>query len=224
MKSIILFVFALACFTVKSQTANKGSISVILKNESQSVIENATVELIKSEDSSLVKVALTNDKGLAYFDNIVLGTYLIRASLVNYETKYSSPFDLSANKIDIEIPSIILSSKAGKLKEVVVETKKPFIQKLSDRIVVNVDNSIISAGSSAMDVLERSPGVSIDQNDVIGLRGRQGVIIMIDGKPTPMSGTDLGNYLRGLPSNAIDRIDIITNPSAKYDASGGTAK
>ena len=108
------------------------------------------------------------------------------------------------------------------MKEVVVEGKKPFIQKLTDRIVVNVDNSIISAGSSAMDVLERSPGVNIDQNDVISLRGKQGVIIMIDGKPTPMTGTDLANYLKGLPSSTIDRIDIITNPSAKYDAAGNS--
>lgn len=100
--------------------------------------------------------------------------------------------------------------------------KKPFIQKLSDRIVVNVDNSIINAGSSAMEVLERSPGVNIDQNDIISLRGKQGVIIMIDGKPTAMSGSDLANYLRGLPSSAIERVDIITNPSAKYDAAGNS--
>lgn len=73
-----------------------------------------------------------------------------------------------------------------------------------------------------MDVLERSPGVSIDQNDVLGLRGRQGVIIMIDGKPSPMTGADLANYLRGLPSSAIERIEIITNPSAKYDAAGNS--
>ncbi|MEP6596363.1 MAG: outer membrane beta-barrel protein [Ginsengibacter sp.] len=222
MRPIILFLFALIYFTAKSQSVNKGSVSVVIKNQSQSVVENATVELIKSRDSSLVKVAVTDNKGTAYFDNLVLGTYLIRASLVDYETKYSPQFDLSMSQADIQVPPIILSSKSTKLKEVVVEAKKPFIQKLSDRIVVNVDNSIISAGSSAIDVLERSPGVSIDQNDVIGLRGRQGVIIMIDGKVTPMSGADLANYLRGLPSNAIDRIDIITNPSAKYDAAGNS--
>jgi hypothetical protein len=108
------------------------------------------------------------------------------------------------------------------MQGVTVTAKKPFIQKLADRIVVNVDNSIVSAGSSALDVLERSPGVTVDQNDAISLRGRAGVIIMIDGKPTPMSGADLANYLRGLPSNAIERIDIITNPSAKYDAAGNS--
>src|SRR6186713_3575607 len=73
-----------------------------------------------------------------------------------------------------------------------------------------------------MDVLERSPGVNVDQNDAISLRGRQGVIIMIDGKPTPMTGADLANYLRGLPSSAIERIEFITNPSAKYDAAGNS--
>jgi outer membrane cobalamin receptor len=87
---------------------------------------------------------------------------------------------------------------------------------------VNVENSIVSAGSSAMDVLERSPGVSIDQNDVISLRGKQGVIVMIDGKPTPMTGADLATYLKGLPSATIERIEIITNPSAKYDAAGNS--
>ena len=121
----------------------------------------------------------------------------------------------------IRVP-LLLIQRSSEMKEVVVEGKKPFIQKLTDRIVVNVDNSIISAGSSAMDVLERSPGVNIDQNDVISLRGKQGVIIMIDGKPTPMTGADLANYLKGLPSSVIDRIDIITNPSAKYDAAGNS--
>jgi len=105
---------------------------------------------------------------------------------------------------------------------VTVTGRKPFIQKLSDRIVVNVENSIVSAGSTAMDVLERSPGVNVDQNDNITLRGKSGVIIMVDGKPTPMTGSDLANYLKGLPSSAIERIDIITNPSAKYDASGNS--
>jgi hypothetical protein len=115
-----------------------------------------------------------------------------------------------------------LRQRTGDLSGVTVTARKPFIQKLTDRIVVNVESSIVSAGSSAMDVLERSPGVNIDQNDVISLRGRSGVIIMIDGKPTAMTGADLANYLRGLPAATIERIDIITNPSAKYDAAGNS--
>jgi len=128
---------------------------------------------------------------------------------------------LSAEKSSIQIPALALQlANSSNLQEVVV--KKPFIQKLTDRIVVNVENSVVNAGSSAFDVLERSPGVQIDPNDNISMRGRAGVIIMIDGKPTPMTGSDLVNYLRGLPSNAIERIDLITNPSAKYDAAGNS--
>ena len=134
---------------------------------------------------------------------------------------YFSGLILTTDKPNANI-DIILHPVSKQLGEVTVNSKKPFIQKLSDRIVVNVESSIISAGSSAMDVLERSPGVNIDPNDVISLRGRSGVIVMIDGKPTAMSGADLANYLRALPSAALDRIDIITNPSAKYDAAGNS--
>ena len=219
MKTIFLFVcITLAC-TAFSQT---GKVAAIIQNEKHTSIENATVELRKSKDSSLVKVAITNNNGVADFDNISFGSYIIKASDVNHAIQYSSPFVLSAEQSSIQLPAISLLPRSAQLKEVAVTTTKPFIQKLSDRIVVNVDNSIISAGSSAMDVLERSPGVNVDQNDIISLRGKQGVIIMIDGKPTPMSGTDLANYLKGLPASVIDRIDIITNPSAKYDAAGNS--
>ena len=212
----------LCCVLASIAFAQTGKISVTIQNEKHSSVENATVELRKSKDSSLIKVAITNNNGVADFENISFGSYIIKASDVNYATQYSAPFVLSAEQSSMQLPIISLLPKSAQLKEVAVTTTKPFIQRLSDRIVVNVDNSIISAGSSAMDVLERSPGVNIDQNDVISLRGKQGVIIMIDGKPTPMTGTDLANYLRGLPSNAIDRIDIITNPSAKYDAAGNS--
>src|SRR5690606_31545666 len=120
------------------------------------------------------------------------------------------------------LPNINLQRQAKQIEGVTVKSEKPFIQKLTDRIVVNVENSIVSAGSTAMDVLERSPGVAIDQNESISLRGRSGVIIMIDGKPTPMAGNELTAYLRGLPASAIERIDLITNPSAKYEAAGNS--
>ncbi len=220
MKLILWIVVLFTAISAEAQSNSTGNISVSIKNESHTTIENATIELLRSKDSSLVKAAITNGSGVAYFENIPFGNYLIKASSVNYITKYSAAFNFSNTQL--ELPAIVLNLKSGNLKEVVVEGKRPFIQKLSDRIVVNVDNSIIGAGSSAMDVLERSPGVNVDQNDVISLRGKQGVIIMIDGKPTPMSGADLANYLKGLPSNVIDRIDIITNPSAKYDAAGNS--
>jgi iron complex outermembrane receptor protein len=220
-KTILAAVAFLLAGTVLAQTT-RGKISVKLTSEQTSGIENATVELLKSKDSSLAKVAISDKSGLAEFDNIRFGSYLVKVSMVSFATKYSTVFSISAEQPVLQLPAMVLQVSATEGKEVLVTGRKPFIQRLADRLVVNVENSIVSAGSSAMDVLERSPGVSIDQNDAIGLRGRQGVIIMIDGKPTPLTGADLANYLRGLPSNAIERIDIITNPSARYDASGNS--
>ncbi len=209
-------------FGVIIAQAQRGSVKVTVRNDQQGAIENATVEIIRAKDSSLVKAAISDKNGLAELENIRFGDYLLKVTMINYGVQYSSHFSLTADQAAITVPGIILVQKSGQLGAVTVTSKKPFIQKLSDRIVVNVENSIVSAGSSAMDVLERSPGVNIDNNDVISLRGRSGVIIMIDGKPTAMGGADLANYLRGLPSAAIERIDIITNPSAKYDAAGNS--
>jgi iron complex outermembrane receptor protein len=195
-------------------------VTIQVLNDQQQPLENATVELRRAKDSAIVKTAIADNKGWAGFSKVKTGSYLLKVSMLNFAPLYSSPFALS--DADIKLPSIKLAAQQGETNNVTVTAKKPFIQKLTDRIIVNVDNSIVTAGSSAFDVLERSPGITIDQNDGISLRGKAGVIIMIDGKVTPMTGADLANYLRGLPSNAIDRIEIITNPSAKYDASGNS--
>jgi iron complex outermembrane receptor protein len=223
MKKIVLAVVCLFYAAVMyAQTNIRSSISVLIVGEQKQAIENATVELLREKDSSLVKAAISDRNGLAEFAGIRAGHYRIRVSIINYVTQYGSVFSTGEAQPSIQLPAITLQAAAVEVKGVTVTARKPFIQRLNDRLVVNVENSIISAGSSAMDVLERSPGVSIDQNDVIGLRGRQGVIIMIDGKPSPLTGADLANYLRGLSSSAIERIDIITNPSARYDAAGNS--
>jgi iron complex outermembrane receptor protein len=220
MKKFFLFLIIISSFQLSNAQNNRGKVSITIVNDQQSGLESATIELRKVKDSSLVKVAITDKNGLAEFENIPLGNYFLKASSASWSTQLSSSFSLSVDQTSVVVPKISLKPQTKELGNVTLTSHKPFIQKLSDRIVVNVDNSIVNAGSSAMDVLERSPGVNVDQNDIISLRGRSGVIIMIDGKPTAMSGSDLANYLKGLPSAAIERIDIITNPSAKYDASG----
>jgi iron complex outermembrane receptor protein len=220
--NLLLLMICLGLLTASAQNTVRGKITANITNEKSNPVENATVELLKTKDSSLVKMAITDKNGLAEFENIRLGSYFIKASFVNHTTQFSKTVALTAEQLSIQIPTISLQSGSAEINEVVVTARKPFIQRLNDRLVVNVESSIISAGSSAMDVLERSPGVSVDPNDVIGLRGKQGVIIMIDGRVTPLTGADLANYLRGLPANAIERIELITNPSAKYDAAGNS--
>ena len=173
-------------FTIVTITshAQSGAIRVLVTNDQQAVLENASAELLKIKDSSIVKIALTDKSGIAEFENIRVGEYLVRVTAVGFMAQYSAAFNFSGAQNGFTVPKITMQTRAAQLGNATVTTKKPFIQKLSDRIVVNVDNSIVSAGSSAMDVLERSPGVNVDNNDNISLRGRSGVIIMIDGKPT----------------------------------------
>ncbi|MDB5196140.1 MAG: hypothetical protein JWP88_510, partial [Flaviaesturariibacter sp.] len=221
-KIYMLGVLVLTIFYSIAQ-APKGTATIRVASESKTALEGSTVEVLRSKDSALVRTALTDKTGEAVVENLALGSYMARVSMVGYTTRYTEIFGISERSLAVTFPPVSLAPKdASQLATVTVAARKPFIQKLADRIVVNVENSIVSAGSSALDVLERSPGITIDQNDAISLRGRAGVIIMIDGKPSPMSGADLATYLRGLPSGAIERIDIITNPSAKYDASGNS--
>jgi len=190
-------------------------------DDQQAPLENATIELLRKPDSVRVKTALTDKAGSATLSNIPPGEYLARLSMINYETLYY-PVSITTQDPNPAAISISMRKQVAALGAVTVTAKKPFIQKLSDRIVVNVASSIMSAGSSALEVLEQSPGVTVDQQDNISLRGRSGVTIFIDGKPTALNGTDLANYLRSLPSSSIERIDIITNPSARYDAAGNS--
>lgn len=217
----VVFTLCILILTAGAQDSRK-AFSLLVQTETKSPVENATIELLRAKDSSLVKAAITDNTGTASWEMLPEGNYLVRVSAVNFDAYLSAPFSITANTPAMPERIILHTGNATQMQGITVIAKKPFIQKLSDRIVVNVESSIVSAGSTALDVLERSPGITVDQNDAISLRGRAGVIIMIDGKPTPMSGADLANYLRGLPSNAIERIDLITNPSAKYDAAGNS--
>jgi hypothetical protein len=216
---LTLIVFLISSLGI-GQTTERGKITSKIVDDQQKPIEGATAELLRAKDSSLVKVAISNRSGMVEFENIRFGSYFISVTFVNHQRSFSSTINLSAETNVITVADISLKPAPKELQTVQVTGRKPFIQQMTDRIVVNVENSVINAGSSAFDVLERSPGVLIDGNDNISMRGKSGVIIMVDGKPSPMSGADLVNYLRSLPSNAIERIELITNPSARYDAAG----
>lgn len=215
-----LLLLLVSAFSVLGQTTERGKIIGKIIDDQRKPIEGATAELLRAKDSGLVKVVISDKAGVIEFESIRFGSYIIKTTYVNYERSFSPVINLSADNNSITIADISLKTAAKELQSVQVTGRKPFIQQMTDRIVVNVENSVVNAGSSAFDVLERSPGVLIDANDNISMRGKAGVIIMVDGKPSPMSGSDLVNYLRSLPSNAIERIELITNPSARYDAAG----
>ncbi len=216
----LVVLFFLTSISATQLAMGQGKVSVSIIDKDKKAVENSTVELMRSNDLVVVKTALTDKSGTAEFENVKNGNYIVKSNLISHHPAYSSAFTIEAGQ-DIKLPALTMIRKdVAELSAVKVFTKKPFIQRLNDRLVVNVENSIVNAGSTALEVLEKSPGVTISSNDVISMRGKAGVIVMIDGKQTAMSGEELANYLRSLPSTVIQQIDLITNPSAKYDAAG----
>ncbi|QHV94776.1 TonB-dependent receptor [Spirosoma endbachense] len=183
------------------------------------VVEFATVALHRATDSTVVKTEFSNASGAYQFAAVPAGRYFVSASLVGFSRSQTGPFAISS--FNETLPVIQLKpSGTTQLKEVTVQARKPLFERENDRIVVNVDASPLSAGATSLEILSRSPGVTVDQNDNLALRGKQGVLVLIDGKRVPMTGAELADMLRSLPANSVEKIELITNPPAKYDAAG----
>jgi iron complex outermembrane recepter protein len=204
-----------------AQTNSTGKVTGSIKDGGQQkIIDAASVSLLKAKDSSLVKVAITDKDGNFIIENVKEGTYLVLASSIGHSKTYSKPFTVSSENLDIKTGVLQLIPQDKSLAAVTVTSKKPFIERKIDRTIVNVDAAISNAGTTALEVLEKSPGVTVDKDGNVSLKGKAGVTIMIDGKPAYLTGQDLTNLLRTMPSGNLDQIEIMTNPSAKYDASG----
>ncbi len=214
--------FLLSTSTFAQTQTIKGRITGSVVGEGQKNIESASVSLLKAGDSSVIKITASDKSGQYKFEEIGEGKYLVSVTAVGHIIAYSPKFEISHTNPSQQLKPIIIQNKAAELKEVAVVGRKPFIEQKSDRIVVNVDASPANAGSTVMDVLEKSPGVTVDKDDNISLKGKQGVLIMIDNKPTYMNATQLAAYLKSLPASAIEQLEIMTNPSAKYDAAGNS--
>jgi len=205
----------------QAQTNTAGKITGSIKDGGQQkIIDAASVSLLKAKDSSLIKVAITDKEGNFIIENVKDGSYLVLATSVGHSKTYSKVFSISAEQPTANVGVLQLVPQDKSLAGVTVVSKKPFIERKIDRTIVNVDAAISNAGTTALEVLEKSPGVTVDKDGNVSLKGKSGVTIMIDGKPAYLSGADLTNLLRTMPSGNLDQIEIMTNPSAKYDASG----
>ncbi len=198
--------------------ANAQNISGVVKEENGKFSNGATVSLLKANDSAIVKYAATKDNGRFKFETITQGKYIIKVTHVGYLPKYGDAFTVGNE--DILLPDITLKKMAAELAAVTVTSQKPIVEMKADKMIVNVEGTINAVGNDGLELLRKSPGVMIDKDDNISLAGKNGVQIYIDGKPSPLTGTDLSNYLKTMQSAQIESIEIITNPSAKYEAAG----
>ena len=215
MRKLFVFfsVLGLSFSTVQAQ-----KISGMVKDEQGAVLDKTTVSLLRAKDSSVVKLSVTGSDGRFSFQS-TSGNYLVSVSHIGYAPQYSKPFAVAVAG-DVEVAAIQMAKTASNLQGVTVTTQKPIIEVKADKMILNVEGTINAVGYDALELLRRSPGVMIDKDDNVSLAGKNGVQVFIDGKPSPLSGSDLANYLKSLQSAQIEAIEIITNPSAKYEAAG----
>lgn len=216
MKKLVLYVTGLL---LMSTTLVAQQITGVVKDQQGKTLEKATVSLLHQKDSSIVKLVVTKDNGVYAFSSIEDGNYLVSASFVGFVPVYSTPFTVAGGNT-VTVPDLTLMKNTESLGGVTVSSKRPMVQVKADKTILNVEGTINATGTDALGLLRKSPGVMVDKDDNISLAGKNGVRIYIDGKPSPLTGTDLTNYLKSIQSSQIDAIELITNPSAKYDAAG----
>ncbi|GAA3968067.1 outer membrane beta-barrel family protein [Pedobacter ginsengiterrae] len=217
MKTLLTLIACLiACGASFAQKNSKLSGKVV--DEKGQALAFAVVKVLNSPDTTIVKSGSTNVDGEFIFDQLIEGNYRLSVSMMGHKTKKTESFALTG---DLKLPSIVLNGEAKQLKEVSVQGRKPYVEHQIDKTVLNVENSIVSSGSTALEVLEKAPGVQIDrQSEQIKLNNKSGVTVMIDGKTNFLSGADITTLLSNMSSDQIATIELITNPSSKYDAAG----
>lgn len=188
----------------------------LLDPDEQPVIY-ANVALHQAIDTSLIKVEVSDEEGHFEFKALPVGNYFLKVSYVGFNDLVQA---VSQTTEDQDLGSLIFTSTAVDLQTATVTASRVMVEVKPDRTVFNVDGTINSAGDNALGLLRKAPGVLVDNNDNISVLSRSGVLVYVDGKRLPLQGEDLSNYLQNIPAEQIDRFDIITNPSAKYEAEG----
>lgn len=215
-KKISLTLLAAALY-LAAAAQQSSSLSGAVQN-SEGALPFANVLLLSQADSALVKAEYTDDEGGFLMEGIPAGEYWLRVTHVGLSDYNSARLPLKAGEA-LRLPLIVMSESV-ELAEVVVTGRKPLIEVSADKTVFNVSASITAAGSDGLELLRKAPGVMLDNNENIQIRGKNGVQVYLDGKQSFLSPAELANLLRSLNAADIEAIEVITNPSAKYDAAG----
>jgi outer membrane receptor protein involved in Fe transport len=217
----LLVLYVTVVLKVGAQSApTPGKLTGKVFNKRGDVLSFVTVDLRSFSDSSLIKATLTDEHGEFTFSNLSFGSYILLYTAVGYSTIYSQPYTINGTNNSFVLDKIILSPSVKELTGVTVLHRKPLIEHKDGKIILNVANSSLASSNSAWEILSKAPGVTISPDGDISLRGKSGTTIMLDGKLTYLSSEQLATLLKSTDGNSIQYIEIITNPSAKYDASG----
>ncbi|HRZ41360.1 MAG TPA: TonB-dependent receptor [Bacteroidales bacterium] len=210
-------------FLAGAQPVNQASGSVsgkVLDHRTQLPVEYANVVLYQVSDSGLVNGSVTNNEGVFYLNQVPFGDYRLRVSFIGYKDLWIDTVFINPRSRNLQFERILLQESASVLGKVEVTAKQGVMEMHIDKRVFNVDQSIVSQGQTATEVLETVPSVEVDMDGNVSLRGSGNVTILIDGRPSAMLSGDIATALKQIPANIVESIEIITNPSAKYDPEG----
>lgn len=211
---IIIIMFTIG---ISQALFGQGAISgKIIDATDQRPLEFATVTLFNSADSSLIGGTVTDSTGAFVISEIGFGTYFIRANFIGYKPQRSEVIDLNPQNPFVEL-NIIELTVSGELGTIEISTEQAVFETKIDKKVFNADQNLTSKGGNGLDLLRQIPTITVDENDNILLRGDGNVTVLIDGRPTSIPANQ---YLRQIPASSIEKVEIITNPSAKYDPEG----
>jgi len=202
-------------------TQGYGVISGALHDESTKAhVEYGNILLFRAKDSVMVTGTITDPKGKFLLSNIMPGNYYIRASFIGYEDKYFSGIAISQLSADVKMGDVYISPSLSSLEEVEIIADKSLITNNLDKKVITVDKTMALSGGTATDVMENVPSVAVDAEGNVSLRGNSNITLLIDGKPASQAGISSSDILNQLPASAIEAIEVITNPSVRYDPDG----
>ena len=217
----------LISLTVEAQTRGGGGgiptgkiTGNVIAEEDEAPIPTATVAVWSAADSSLVTGGITVDDGSFEIDGLNPGAYFVRISFVGYSPLEVSDIRLGRSGLNVTLGTVSLKPDSQMLDEVEVTAERDFVEIGIDRTIYNTKDQLVSAGGSATNVLENIPSVEVDIDGNISFRGNQNVAVLINGRPAPMTGDALVSYLQGLPADMVERVEVIPNPSAKYEPDG----
>ncbi len=212
------FLFAITLLLVSAWTTKAQHISGFVLQSNGSPQEFATVTLNKAGDSTLVMGAVTGADGGYDFKQPKNGSYFIQVSMIGMEKVSGPVFVFSGTSLKME--NMTLKETAAQLSQVTITAKRPVLEVKADKTIMNVEGTINSTGLNALELLRKAPGVTIDNEDNISIKGKNGVKFLIDNREVPLDSKSLAQQLKGMQASEINNIEIITNPSARYDASG----
>lgn len=216
----LLLVFIAGFFGFCSAQTTPAVLKGNIYLQNNTAAEAATAILLNQRDSSIVMSALADNAGAYTFRNVPAGSYIVAAFRLGCLKAYSRVYQLTAGQ-QLTAQPIYLQPTDTQLKEVAIVGKKAFVEVRPGKTIINPAASITADGKNVLDILAQTPGVKVADGDNISISGRQKALILIDGRPTNITGADLAALLRSTQGSNVDRIELITGGSAKYDASAG---